>query len=81
MTYYDTGKQKTLTDPNAGTITYTYDAAGRLKTQVDGKSKTTTNTYDVLGAYVLFRNGWCNYDLYLWNVRQQLAASDKGTDG
>lgn len=49
MTYYDTGKQKTLTDPNAGTITYTYDAAGRLKTQVDGKSKTTTNTYDVLG--------------------------------
>ena len=49
MTYYDTGKQKTLTDPNAGTITYTYDAAGRLKTQVDGKGITTKNTYDVWG--------------------------------
>ncbi|MDE5701621.1 RHS repeat-associated core domain-containing protein [uncultured Bacteroides sp.] len=50
MTYYDdTGKQKTLTDPNAGTLTYTYDAAGRLKTHVDGKGRTTTNTYDNLG--------------------------------
>ncbi len=50
MTYYDdTGKQKTLTDPNAGTLTYTYDAAGRVKTHVDGKGRTTTNTYDNLG--------------------------------
>ena len=49
MTYYDTGNQKTLVDPNAGSITYTYDAAGRLKTQVDSKNKTTTNTYDPLG--------------------------------
>ena len=49
MTYNDVGRQKTLTDPNAGTTTYTYDAAGRVKTQVDGKNKTTTNTYDILG--------------------------------
>ena len=49
MTYYDTGLQKTLTDPNAGTTTYTYDAAGRIIKQVDALGKTTTNVYDALG--------------------------------
>jgi RHS repeat-associated protein len=50
MTYYDdTGNQKTLNDPNTGTITYTYDAAGRLLTQKDGRGKMTSNVYDALG--------------------------------
>lgn len=39
MTYYDTGNQKTLVDPNAGSITYTYDAAGRLKLRLIARTK------------------------------------------
>jgi len=42
MTYYDTGSQKTLKDPNAGTTTWTYDAAGRIKTQTDARGYITT---------------------------------------
>jgi len=49
MTYHDTGLQKTLTDPNAGTTTYTYDAAGRMIKQVDVRGNTTIDVYDVLG--------------------------------
>lgn len=49
LNYDDVGNQITLTDPNAGTSTYTYDAAGRLVTQKDGRGKITTNKYDALG--------------------------------
>jgi len=49
MTYDTVGNQIGLTDPNAGTLTYTYDAAGRLTKQVDGAGKVTINNYDVLG--------------------------------
>ncbi len=49
MTYHATGKQETLEDPNAGTVTYTYDAAGRLKTIKDSRNTLTTIHYDRLG--------------------------------
>jgi RHS repeat-associated protein len=49
MTYDDAGNQTTLTDPNAGTSTYSYNAAGRLKKQIDGKGNTTEVFYDALG--------------------------------
>jgi len=49
MTYDDTGIQRTLTDPNAGTTTYDYDAAGRITRQEDSRGKVTINKYDDLG--------------------------------
>ena len=49
ITYDEIGNQITLTDPNAGTSTYTYDAARRLITQKDGRGKITANEYDALG--------------------------------
>lgn len=49
MTYDDTGIQRTLTDPNAGTTTYDYDAAGRITRQEDSRGKVTINKYDELG--------------------------------
>jgi YD repeat-containing protein len=52
MTYFDTGMQQTLTDPNAGISAYTYDAAGRLRQSIDGRGKTTVNTYDAQGRIV-----------------------------
>jgi RHS repeat-associated protein len=72
MTYYDTGNQKTLNDPNAGTITYTYDAAGRLLTQKNGRGKVTSNVYDDLGRIAtstidgtatIYTYGTSGYDL------------------
>lgn len=49
LNYDDVGNQIALTDPNAGTTTYTYDAIGRLITQKDGRGKITTKKYDTLG--------------------------------
>ncbi|HML70292.1 MAG TPA: FG-GAP-like repeat-containing protein [Macellibacteroides fermentans] len=49
MTYDNVGNQLTLTDPNAGTSTYTYDAAGRVTKQVDGRGIVTDNIYDNFG--------------------------------
>jgi YD repeat-containing protein len=37
MTCDDAGNRTSLTGPNAGTTTWTYDAAGRVKTQTDGR--------------------------------------------
>jgi RHS repeat-associated protein len=79
MTYYDTGNQQTLSDPNAGTITYTYDAAGRLLTQKDGRGKLTGHVYDALGridtltvdgAATVYTYGTSGYD-WLRLTRQQ----------
>jgi len=49
MDYNNTGTQKTLTDPNAGTVKYEYNSAGQLTKQTDGNGKVTVNVYDALG--------------------------------
>jgi RHS repeat-associated protein len=47
---YDTGNRRdTLIDPNAGTITYKYNAFGEIISQKDGRGKTDTMVYDKLG--------------------------------
>ena len=52
MTYDAAGNQKTLSDPDAGTSTYTYAADGTLLTQTDGRGVKTTNSYDNLGRLI-----------------------------
>lgn len=47
-TYDDLGRQTSLTDPDRGTHTYTYDADGRQITDVSG-SRTIGTSYDLLG--------------------------------
>ena len=49
MIYDVAGYQTSLTDPDAGTSTYTYAADGTLLTQTDGRGIKTINTYDELG--------------------------------
>jgi RHS repeat-associated protein len=44
--------QKTLTDPNAGTTTYGYNAFGELTSQTDLREKKTVMAYDKLGRVV-----------------------------
>ncbi len=41
-----------LSDPDAGTSSYTYAADGTLLTQTDGRGIKTTNSYDNLGRLV-----------------------------
>ena len=48
MTYDQFGRQDTLFDPNAGTISYTYNAFGDVLTQKDARGNITTNVYDNL---------------------------------
>ena len=43
------GRQTSLTDANAGTTTYAYNAYGQLTTQTDAKGQTIEMSYDVLG--------------------------------
>jgi RHS repeat-associated protein len=40
------GDRLTLTSPDTGTTTFTYDEAGNVKTQTDARGKTATSTYD-----------------------------------
>ena len=49
MSYDAAGNQLSLTDPDAGTSTYTYAADGTLLTQTDGRGIKTINSYDDLG--------------------------------
>ena len=49
MTYDVAGNQTSLSDPDAGTSTYTYAADGTLLTQTDGRGVETKLTYDNLG--------------------------------
>lgn len=43
------GRQKKLTDPDAGMYTYTYTGFGEVLTQTDPRQNETKNKYDVLG--------------------------------
>ena len=52
MTYDAAGNQLSLSDPDAGTSSYTYAADGTLLTQTDGRGIKTTNSYDNLGRLV-----------------------------
>jgi RHS repeat-associated protein len=49
ITYDDYGRQETITDPNAGTIEYVYDAFDRIVWQEDAKGNLTENSYDEFG--------------------------------
>jgi len=50
MTYDPvTQNQLTLTDPDLGTTTYTYNNFGQVLTKTDAKSQVTTYAYDALG--------------------------------
>jgi RHS repeat-associated protein len=40
------GDQLTLTSPDTGTTTFTYDEAGNVKTKTDARGETATSTYD-----------------------------------
>ncbi len=55
MDYDPVGNQKILTDANAGTSTYTYDAYGRLIEQKDGKGNHYVMNYDIMNRLV-YRN-------------------------
>jgi RHS repeat-associated protein len=48
MQYDAVGNQIALIDPNAGTISYAYDAEGKPLSQTNGNGKVTTNSYDNL---------------------------------
>ena len=53
MTYDQQGNQLTLTDPDAGTTTYTYaPATFDLLTQTDAKGQLTSCTYDYAGRLI-----------------------------
>jgi RHS repeat-associated protein len=47
--YDEQGRQKQLTDPNAGTTQYEYDALGQLAKQTNASGQLTTTVYDKLG--------------------------------
>ena len=49
MQYDSYGRQIKLTDPNAGTVQYTYNPFGELITQKDARGYTTSFKYDLLG--------------------------------
>ena len=50
MTLTANAQQRTqITDPDAGTSTYSYTADGKLLQQTDGRGITTQNSYDALG--------------------------------
>ena len=48
LTYDDNTNVTTLTDPNTGTVTSTYDAYGRIVSQKDASGVTSIMTYDPL---------------------------------
>lgn len=50
--YDDVGNRTSLSDPDAGTTTYTYDAAGRETLRKDARGKTVATGYDVYGHVV-----------------------------
>ena len=57
MAYDEAGNRLSLTDPDAGTTTYTYAADGTLLTQTDARGVKTAYTYDNLGRVAATRIG------------------------
>jgi len=49
MEYDNLGRQTSLTDPDAGTISYRYNKYNELTKQIDARGKIDSLTYDVLG--------------------------------
>lgn len=49
MVYDNYGRQTSLNDPNAGTVTYGYNNLGELTSQTDSRNLTRSLTYDNLG--------------------------------
>ena len=47
--YYDRGNRISMTDPDAGTITYVYDALERETSRTDGRGVVFVTNYDYLG--------------------------------
>ena len=50
--YDNRGNRTSMTDPDAGTTTYTYDALGREKRRVDGRGVVIVTDYDYLGHVI-----------------------------
>jgi RHS repeat-associated protein len=49
MHYDALGRKSTLSDPDAGGMTYVYNAAGDVISQTDAKSQTISQSYDAMG--------------------------------
>ena len=49
LTYDLRGRKLSLSDPDAGTFAYGYNAFGELISQIDGRAQTTQSEYDKLG--------------------------------
>ena len=67
ITYDDYDMQHTLNDPDAGTITYAYNAYGELSTQIDHKNVVTYMLYDTLGRITdktIIGEGTTHYEYY-----------------
>lgn len=85
MIYDDFGRQTSLTDPDAGTTSYTYNSIGELLTQTDARANTYTMTYDKLGRLTSKSNsteGTINYNYDTENYGKGKIASitaDNGT--
>jgi RHS repeat-associated protein len=49
MTYDSLGRKKTQSDPDAGNLTFVFNAAGDLISQTDAKNQVVTQAYDSIG--------------------------------
>src|SRR5258708_35800419 len=47
--YDSLGRKTSISDPDAGTTSFTYNAAGDVLTQKDAKNQTVTQFYDAMG--------------------------------
>ncbi len=52
ITYDDLGRKRTMSDPDKGNWSYTYNAVGEQLTQQDGLGQEVINTYDFKGRLV-----------------------------
>ena len=73
MEYDVAGNKTKLTDPDAGTMIYTYDALGRIKTQKDARNLSLSYTYDSNGRAKSGPVGGCPSASYIYGT----SANDK----
>lgn len=81
MTYDVLGRKKSLNDPDAGQMTYTYDDLDRVKSECDAKNNLTQNTYSSEGLLkASTTNGILTTHIYgqLSENRYQLLSSTRG---